>query len=67
MYFPQSVRRLTQDDRGNWFSPESCSHVFTYNGFLVLTDTATDGNTTWRKTYSYTGLTLTNESKWVVQ
>ena len=56
------------DDTGIVFDPDACSHVYAYNASgLVTTDTATDGTAIWVKTYSYTGASLTGETKWVKQ
>jgi hypothetical protein len=38
-----------------------------YSAGLLVTDTATDGTSTWVKTYTYTSGNLTGETKWVKQ
>lgn len=53
------------DSTGTVFNPDVCSHAYTYSSGNLLTDTATDGVNSWRKTYTYTGTDLTTESKWV--
>ena len=55
------------DSTGKPFSPGSCAHVYGYSAGLLVTDTATDGTTSWVKTYSYTSGNLTGETKWVKQ
>ena len=53
------------DSTGQPFSPGSCAHTCDYSAGLLVTDTATDGTSTWVKTYSYTLGKLTGETKWV--
>lgn len=55
------------DSTGQSFNPDSCSHAYGYSAGLLVTDTATDGTSTWVKTYSYTSGNLTGETKWVKQ
>lgn len=55
------------DSTGQPFSPGSCAHAYGYSAGLLVTDTATDGTTSWVKTYSYTLGKLTGETKWVRQ
>ena len=55
------------DSTGKPFSPDACTHVYGYSAGLLVTDTATDGTSTWVKTYSYTSGNLTGETKWVKQ
>ena len=55
------------DSTGQPFSPDACTHVYGYSAGLLVTDTATDGTSTWVKTYSYTSGNLTGETKWVKQ
>ena len=56
------------DSTGQPFSPDACAHAYGYNASgLIVTDTATDGSTSWVKTYSYTSGNLTGETKWVKQ
>ena len=55
------------DSTGQPFSPDSCAHTYGYSAGLLVTDTATDGASTWVKTYSYTSGNLTGETKWVKQ
>ena len=55
------------DSTGKPFSPDACTHVYGYSAGLLVTDTATDGTTSWVKTYSYTLGNLTGETKWVRQ
>ena len=55
------------DSTGQPFSPDACTHTYGYSAGLLVTDTATDGTTTWVKTYSYTSGDLTGETKWVKQ
>lgn len=58
----------SKDSTGAAVNPDSWAHTFAYNGTgLLLTDTATDGTSTWVKTYSYTSGMLTGETKWVKQ
>ena len=48
--------------------PDGMDHRYTYNGDgTVATDTCTDGNHTWVKTYTYTAGQLTHETVWVRQ
>ena len=53
------------DSTGQLFSPDACAHTYGYSAGLLVTDTATDGTSTWVKTYSYTSGNLTGETKWV--
>lgn len=53
------------DSTGQPFSPDACAHTYGYSAGLLVTDTATDGTSTWVKTYSYTSGNLTGETKWV--
>ena len=55
------------DSTGQPFSPDACAHTYGYSAGLLVTDTATDGASTWVKTYSYTSGNLTGETKWVKQ
>ena len=55
------------DSTGQSFNPDSCAHTYGYSAGLLVTDTATDGTSTWVKTYSYTSGNLTGETKWVKQ
>lgn len=55
------------DSTGQSFNPDSCAHTYGYSAGLLVTDTATDGATSWVKTYSYTSGNLTGETKWVKQ
>lgn len=55
------------DSTGQPFNPDSCAHTYGYSAGLLVTDTATDGTSTWVKTYSYTSGNLTGETKWVKQ
>ena len=55
------------DSTGQSFSPDACTHTYGYSAGLLVTDTATDGTSTWVKTYSYTSGDLTGETKWVKQ
>ena len=55
------------DSTGQPFSPDACAHTYSYSAGLLVTDTATDGTSTWVKTYSYTSGNLTDETKWVKQ
>lgn len=55
------------DSTGQSFSPDACAHAYGYSAGLLVTDTATDGTSTWVKTYSYTSGNLTGETKWVKQ
>ena len=55
------------DSTGQSFSPDACAHTYGYSAGLLVTDTATDGTSTWVKTYSYTSGNLTGETKWVRQ
>ena len=55
------------DSTGQPFSPDACTHTYGYSAGLLVTDTATDGTTSWVKTYSYTSGDLTGETKWVKQ
>lgn len=64
-----STRRVVTDSSGRyWFDPDSLAHTYAYNGSGQLTtDTVTDGSSTWVKTYTWSGSTMTNESEWVKQ
>ncbi len=53
------------DSTNQPFNPDSCTHTYGYSAGLLVTDTATDGTSTWVKTYSYTSGNLTGETKWV--
>ena len=55
------------DSTGQSFNPDDCAHTYGYSAGLLVTDTATDGASTWVKTYSYTSGNLTGETKWVKQ
>lgn len=63
-----SVERVTAtvaDSTGAAIDPDSMSHVYGYTAGNLTTDTATDGTSTWVKTFTYTGGVVTAESKWV--
>lgn len=55
------------DSTGQPFSPDACAHTYGYNASgLIVTDTATDGATSWVKTYTYNATAqLTGETNWV--
>jgi YD repeat-containing protein len=55
------------DSAGIPFDPNACAHTYGYDASgLIVTDTATDGATTWVKTYTYNAAAqLTGETKWV--
>ena len=55
------------DSTGQPFSPDACAHAYGYNASgLIVTDTATDGATSWVKTYTYNATAqLTGETNWV--
>jgi len=55
------------DSTGQPFSPDACAHAYGYNASgLIVTDTATDGATSWVKTYTYNAAAqLTGETNWV--
>jgi len=55
------------DTTGGIVCPKACDHTYGYTSTNLTTDTITDGTTTWVKTYTYSGSTLTNESGWVKQ
>ena len=55
------------DSTGQPFNLDACVHTYGYSAGLLVTDTATDGATSWVKTYSYTSGNLTGETKWVKQ
>ena len=61
------VSATVLDSTGQPFSPDACAHTYGYSAGLLVTDTATDGTSTWVKTYSYTSGNLTGETKWVKQ
>ena len=61
------VSATVLDSTNQPFSPDSCAHTYGYSAGLLVTDTATDGASTWVKTYSYTSGNLTGETKWVKQ
>ena len=61
------VSATVLDSTGQPFGPDACAHVYGYSAGLLVTDTATDGTSTWVKTYSYTSGNLTGETKWVKQ
>lgn len=64
---PLPTTGTVADSTGQPFSPDSCAHTYGYSAGLLVTDTATDGASTWVKTYSYTSGNLTGETKWVKQ
>lgn len=55
------------DSTGQPFSLDACAHTYGYNASgLIVTDTATDGATSWVKTYTYNATAqLTGETNWV--
>ena len=61
------VSATVLDSTGQPFGPDACAHTYGYSAGLLVTDTATDGTTSWVKTYSYTSGNLTGETKWVKQ
>ena len=61
------VSATVLDSTGQPFGPDACAHTYGYSAGLLVTDTATDGTSTWVKTYSYTSGNLTGETKWVKQ
>ena len=61
------VSATVLDSTGQSFNPGSCAHTYDYSAGKLVTDTATDGTTSWVKTYSYTLGNLTGETKWVRQ
>lgn len=64
---PVTGSATVEDSTGAAFDPDACAHAYTYSNGLLTSDTATDGTTTWVKTYSYTSGNLTGETKWVRQ
>ena len=61
------VSATVMDSTGQPFNLDACTHTYGYSAGLLVTDTATDGTSTWVKTYSYTSGNLTGETKWVKQ
>ena len=62
------VSATVLDSTGQPFNLGACAHSYVRNILgRPLTDTATDGTSTWVKTYSYTSGNLTGETKWVKQ
>lgn len=61
------VATTVLDSTGQPFSPDACAHTYGYNASgLIVTDTATDGATSWVKTYTYNATAqLTGETNWV--
>lgn len=65
---PYTAATVTTDSTGASIDPAAWSHVYAYNGSgQLVTDTATDGTTSWVKTFTYTSGNLTGETKWVRQ
>ena len=66
---PVSTTDTTRDSTGQPFTPSACTHTYGYNANgLIVTDTATDGTSTWVKTYTYNASAqLTGETQWVKQ
>ena len=64
---PLPTTNAVIDSTGQPFSLDACAHTYGYSAGLLVTDTATDGTSTWVKTYSYTSGNLTDETKWVKQ
>ena len=64
---PVRTAETVLDSTGQPFSPDACAHAYGYNASgLIVTDTATDGATSWVKTYSYNATAqLTGETNWV--
>jgi YD repeat-containing protein len=65
-----SVHRVADADGEYVVDPDSCSHVYGYDGSgNLITDTATTpkAHDTYVKTYTYTSGRLTGESAWVKQ
>jgi hypothetical protein len=49
------------------FVSDQCSHTYEYLDGLLISDTASDGVSSWKKTYTYFQGNLISESKWVQQ
>ena len=53
---------------GQYFNPESCSKTYGRDASgNITTETASDGENVWVKTYTWTDGVFTAESKWVKQ
>ena len=62
-----TTAKSVMDSTGQPFNLDACAHTYDYRAGVLVTDTATDGTSTWVKTYSYTLGNLTGETKWVRQ
>lgn len=60
---------LVRASDGNMVDPDSAAHTYTYSGGLIATDSFVDAVTgnTYTKTYTWSGSSMTSESKWVKQ
>lgn len=65
----QDVELATMDrDTSGGIVPTWKAHSFTYDGSgNLLTDTVSDGTSTWVRTYTYGGGNLQTDSGWVKQ
>lgn len=66
---PVMASAAERDSAGGRFEPSACTYTYGYNANgLIVTDTATDGTSTWVKTYTYNASAqLTGETQWVKQ
>ena len=60
---------VVTDSTGAPINPDSWDHAYVYDASgTLLTDTGTDGISTWVKTYSFNSIgQLINQVKWVKQ
>lgn len=64
-----SMRQMSADASGNYIlDPSAFPHTYGYDGSNnLITDTFSDGTSTWVKTFTYTSGNMTGESNWVKQ
>lgn len=65
---PRSTATTTELDTDGNPVPINKPHAFTYDdGGNLLTDTVTDGDDSWVRTYTWSGTNKTSDSGWVKQ
>lgn len=62
-----NVQYVEAADDGTLIPVNDLEHDYTYSGSLIATDTLVYKTKKYRKTYTWTGSNLTNETIWELQ
>lgn len=63
----EKMRYVEAADDGELIPVNDLEHDYTYSGGLIATDTVVWETRTYRKTYTWSGGNLTNETVWELQ